>query len=540
MKDLSSNEWQKESERITMVDWLRIDPKQVEWIVAHLYTSLGFRSVVTSVTRDGGIDVFSERFDNMSDSYLKHVIQVKRWKKPVSVQPVRELLGVKNDQKADRATMISISDYTKPAKEFANRQNIELVNKEKFEDLLQKAKLLKTDGSLTSISDPNLPQNRRKFIHQILSEARPMGLTPEQIINQVCTPRFKVTVKAVLLEQDIDELSSMGEIIEQDGKCFSRIPDEEVVEVTRSLLSDIQGFAGVFTEQDITEALQNRYRIPVPTARRLVPVREIIDQLVSQGKISKITSGVYMLPRGFAELGRFHWTRDSIRGSILRLFNVSKKTLESNMEDLRVKIGSPEGGSLQFYHKKPLSEIPFIVVLLHFCRDRYRGMIGGMLTLPLFVNPIKAMTPKEMESIKARIMKRKEEHETIVAHIGAEPKDLELLKQRASELQRYGSKLVDLIKSSALDKKLEIGTDGETVAIAATESFDRKANFGDVMDRFLDKAELVNRFLIKVYDTCPPPLVPRTQSRSTRTLVPGSSIEKKPARKPESRRPKRL
>jgi len=80
----------------------------------------------------------------------------------------RELLGVKEDQKADRAVIVSVSGYTKPAKEFATRHEIQLINKAKFEELLEKVNLLKIDGSLTSAFDPNLPLNRKKFIRQLL------------------------------------------------------------------------------------------------------------------------------------------------------------------------------------------------------------------------------------------------------------------------------------------------------------------------------------------------------------------------------------
>ena len=381
-----------------MVNWLKLNPHEVEWVVSNLYNQLGFKSVVTSVSKDGGIDVFADYFDHVTENNLKYVIQVKRWKKPVGVKGIRELLGVKKDQKADRATIVSISGYTRPAIEFANRNDIQLVNMGKFEELLGKVNLLKSDGSLSSVSDPNLPQNRMKFVHQILSEARPEGLSSEELVEKILTPRFKVTVGKGLLEQDIDELSSRGEIIEENGRYYSSLSNEEISRVTKDLSLDIQGFKGVFTYKEVYEVLRKKYKVPLPAARRLIPVEETLLHLASTGKISRIVNGVFMLPGSLAKLKKIDWTRDRIQRSILKLLQVSENMLEKSMEDLRVKMEIPEGPVIEFFHKQPLSEMPFMVVDLHFCKGIDSGMIDGVLTLPLFLTPIQAMTPKERES----------------------------------------------------------------------------------------------------------------------------------------------
>lgn len=52
------------------------------------------------------------------------LIECKRYSidKPVDVSLVRSLLGVQTDKKANKAVLVTTSRFTKPAKDFAERQ----------------------------------------------------------------------------------------------------------------------------------------------------------------------------------------------------------------------------------------------------------------------------------------------------------------------------------------------------------------------------------------------------------------------------------
>lgn len=491
-----------------MVDWLKLNPQRVEWTVGNLYERLGFKSIITSLSKDGGVDVYANYFDQTTENYLKYVIQVKRWKNSMGVKGVRELLGVKEDQKADRAILVSVSGYTKPAKEFASRHEIQLINKAKFEELLAKVNLLKIDGSLTSASDPNLPLNRKKFIHQLLVESRPKGLSRENIIKNIFTPDFGVTVKKEVLERDVDELSKRGEVIEENGLYFSKISDEEVLIVSQSLISDVEKMTHVFTEKDVYELLERKYKVPLPTAQRLIPVAETLHTLASLRKITHVVDGVYMPPGSIGKLRKFDWTRDSMQKSILELMHLSANVLKKNMEEVRIKMGIPEGPILPFFREQPFVETPFIVILLHFCKGRKRGLIEGISFLPLFVHPFNLLTKEEKEHLHLKVLKKKKKLDShlVVTAPGITTEALQIVKEKARKVYQYGAKFVDLIKAAKLEENFELGSKGNEVGFFAPILFDRIEKLEDVLDKLLDKAEILRKFLIEVYEKCPPPV----------------------------------
>jgi restriction system protein len=72
---------------------------------------------------DGGVDLVLHKGAKMT------VVQCKRWREvQVSVQPVRELLGVMHAAGADAAVFVSSGSYTSDAVEFARGQPIRLIN----------------------------------------------------------------------------------------------------------------------------------------------------------------------------------------------------------------------------------------------------------------------------------------------------------------------------------------------------------------------------------------------------------------------------
>jgi hypothetical protein len=502
-----------------MVDWLKSDPHEVEWIVNNLYDRMGFKSILTSLSKDGGVDVFANHFDQETRSYLKCIIQVKRWKNPLGVKAVRELLGVKDDQKADKAIMVSISGYAKTAKEFANRHSMELIDKDVFEEMLGNAQLLRVDGSLVSPSDPNLPPNRRKSIHQLLLESRPEGLSREEIIERIFSPRFRITVKKEVLNQDIDELSRRGEIIEDEEKYYLRISDDEISRISQSLSSEIENLAQIFTEKDIHDFLNSKYKLPLPTISRLVPVREIIEQLVMAGKINKIVDGVFVSPRTLTRVRKFHWTRESLQKNILTLMHIPSEILEDSIEEVRTKMGFPMGGITKFFSRNPLERMPFMLIGIHFCKEQQAGFIQGTLLMPLFVNPAQALTKKELNSVRLRIQKTsavnkgrpnapQEEKGKSVVHViagaGIKVAGLKLFEEKAKQIYQYGSTLINLVEDFHLDDEFVLACAGSEICILAIYNFQRKEKFKVCLDKLLDKAEILQKFLIKAYEQCPP------------------------------------
>jgi HJR/Mrr/RecB family endonuclease len=105
------------------MDMLRMmPPTDFEAMCAELIAQFGLTDVtLTPIVADDGIDVVA--FQVLEGKRIKYIIQCKRnsIKNKVDVRVVRELAGVKMDARADRALVVTTSEFTKPAKDFARR-----------------------------------------------------------------------------------------------------------------------------------------------------------------------------------------------------------------------------------------------------------------------------------------------------------------------------------------------------------------------------------------------------------------------------------
>lgn len=94
-------------------------------MIAELFNGFGYEVELTKQTRDGGIDIFAVKHSEVS---VKYIIQAKRPKpeKPVGVDPVQALYGVKGDEGATKAILATTTSFTKPAFMLVERNKWEL------------------------------------------------------------------------------------------------------------------------------------------------------------------------------------------------------------------------------------------------------------------------------------------------------------------------------------------------------------------------------------------------------------------------------
>lgn len=103
----------------------QIDRRVFEQFIAELFWGFGYEVELTKQTRDGGKDIIAVKNKEVK---VKYLIECKRPDigNPVGVQAVRELFGVKNDQKSTKAILATSSFFTADAKEFFDRNYWEL------------------------------------------------------------------------------------------------------------------------------------------------------------------------------------------------------------------------------------------------------------------------------------------------------------------------------------------------------------------------------------------------------------------------------
>lgn len=112
-----------------------IHRRKFEEFIAELFTGFGYDVELTQKTRDGGKDIIAVKSTN--DISSKYLIECKRPDigNPVGVGVVRELMGVKSDERATMAIAVTTTHFTPDARQFYQRNRWELELKE-YKDIL--------------------------------------------------------------------------------------------------------------------------------------------------------------------------------------------------------------------------------------------------------------------------------------------------------------------------------------------------------------------------------------------------------------------
>jgi hypothetical protein len=96
-----------------------------ERIIAQILESLGYEVELQRGTKDGGIDVIAVKQATEFGPH-RYLLQAKRSRYKIGVEPVRELLFLKNEYRATKACMATTSSFTSGAWKLANEHRWEL------------------------------------------------------------------------------------------------------------------------------------------------------------------------------------------------------------------------------------------------------------------------------------------------------------------------------------------------------------------------------------------------------------------------------
>ena len=114
-----------------------MDPIEFESLIAKLLQTMGLEAETTEVTGDGGIDIVAHSSQPIIGG--KFIVQCKRYAPDnrVGVSAVRDLYGVVTSERASKGILVTTSDFTAKAREFADGKPLELVDGEKLVSLLR-------------------------------------------------------------------------------------------------------------------------------------------------------------------------------------------------------------------------------------------------------------------------------------------------------------------------------------------------------------------------------------------------------------------
>jgi restriction system protein len=108
---------------------------EFERLVTTLLARMEFRAEMTKSTGDGGIDIVAVLDKPILGG--KYLFQCKRYAPDnlVGASTVRDFYGAVTADKAVKGIIITTSDFTAQAREFAERVGLELINLERLQNL---------------------------------------------------------------------------------------------------------------------------------------------------------------------------------------------------------------------------------------------------------------------------------------------------------------------------------------------------------------------------------------------------------------------
>lgn len=99
-------------------------PRDFEFFVAEIFERLGFSVKITQATRDGGKDIIATKAEPIPYTLI---VECKHWGKnhKVDVSVVRSVYGVQTAMQANQSVIVTSSQFTRDAREFAQeRENL--------------------------------------------------------------------------------------------------------------------------------------------------------------------------------------------------------------------------------------------------------------------------------------------------------------------------------------------------------------------------------------------------------------------------------
>jgi restriction system protein len=136
-------------------DLLEMTPTEFEHLVRQLFEAMGMKSWNTQASKDDGVDAVAVNEDPVFGGLC--IVQAKRYRGAVGVEPVRALAGVMEDKHATKGIMVTTSWVTKDGHAFAVRHGrIQIMECEEIKYLCKEHL-----GRDVLISLPKAPPRRR-------------------------------------------------------------------------------------------------------------------------------------------------------------------------------------------------------------------------------------------------------------------------------------------------------------------------------------------------------------------------------------------
>jgi hypothetical protein len=105
-----------------------LPPRHFEQLVARLLAKKGYEVQLTPITQDGGYNIIARSRPDASSPPEETFVQCKKYRRPVGVSDITQLIGVLVLLGGERGALFTSSYFTKAAKQLALNQRIDLVD----------------------------------------------------------------------------------------------------------------------------------------------------------------------------------------------------------------------------------------------------------------------------------------------------------------------------------------------------------------------------------------------------------------------------
>ena len=123
-------------ELLKSINW-----RDFEKLLAYVLEKFEYEIELNRGTKDGGVDIIAIKKDTPFGPN-RYLIQAKRWKNKVGVEPVRSLIWAHNEYRVTKSCLATTSAFTKGAWDLANQYKwqVELKDYEKIIEWIRSVK----------------------------------------------------------------------------------------------------------------------------------------------------------------------------------------------------------------------------------------------------------------------------------------------------------------------------------------------------------------------------------------------------------------
>ncbi len=144
---------------------------EFEDFIANLLRQKGFKVTQTDYSNDGGVDLIAEYNQPLFSG--KYIVQCKKYTDNLVGQPeLRDLYGVVMSESANKGILITTSDFTTQAKNFAKGKNLELINGKILNSMIEGENITVNEPELKFYEMPDFDKKNYEFLKKRLKAGK--------------------------------------------------------------------------------------------------------------------------------------------------------------------------------------------------------------------------------------------------------------------------------------------------------------------------------------------------------------------------------